>query len=182
MSEFTVLQRLQHSLVLQDVYIRHADAKIIGTFDPKTSDASDFNIQLRVAVESAEHHSDRQDLVRYTIGTGLRFIHKSADESADQAVVAEIVAAFIVEYKARDASAVNKDALKVFEENAIHHAWPYWREFIHTSSGRLRLPAVILPMRQPLKKPPAESATLPSPQADPAIATAPSKTGEPRNS
>lgn len=147
MSELTVLQRLQHSLVLQDVYIRHADAKIIGTFDPKTSNASDFNIQLRVAVESAEHHSDRQTSFATRLERGCGSFIRVPMRARDQAVVAEIVAAFIVEYQARDASAVNKDSLKVFEENAIHHAWPYWRELIHASSGRLRLPAVILPGR-----------------------------------
>src|SRR5687768_14841360 len=139
--EQTLLRQLQHSLVLQDVYVRKADAKIIGEFDPKAEPATDCSIQLRFSVESAEHKVAPTDepspsIVRYSVDTGLRFVQKCADQANEPTVIAEITAVFVVDYLVRDASVITEASLKAFEENALHHAWPYWREFIHTSSGR----------------------------------------------
>lgn len=158
------LRRLQQSLILQDVYVRTANATILGEFDPKDHSDLSFSIQLRFAVESSQHKPNRDDetlpgLVRYFIDTGLRFVPEDASES-DPAPIAEITAVFVVDYEARDPSAVTPVSLETFHQNAMHHVWPFWREFIHTSSGRLRLPSVILPIKQPLKRPENQAAQL----------------------
>lgn len=157
------LRRLQQSLALQDIYIRSANATTVGAFDPKEHDEAEFGVQLKFSVASSEYKPNKDDktkpgLVRYLIGTGLRFTREEGsdsreDDSESKTVpVAEITATFVVDYLARDPSAVTKESLEAFNQNALHHVWPYWREFIHTSSGRLRLPSVILPIRQPLKR------------------------------
>lgn len=161
------LRRLQQSIVLQDVYVREANASILGTFDPKAHDDLNFGIQLRFSVESAKLTADTQDgvgIVRYLIDTGLRFVLAAEDnEDAESTPIAEITAVFVADYEARDASVVTDESLEAFNQNALHHIWPYWREFIHTSSGRLRLPSVILPIRQPLKRPEGWEARVATP-------------------
>lgn len=153
------LRRLQQSLVLQDVYVREANAAILGDFDPKVHDELNFGIQLRFSVASFEFKpappgEEGGGVVRYLIETGLRFVQNSDQGGdAEPIPIAEITATFVVDYEARDISAVTDEALEAFNQNAQHHVWPFWREFIHTSSGRLRLPSLILPIRQPLKRP-----------------------------
>jgi hypothetical protein len=170
------LRRLLQSIVLQDVYVREATAAITGAFDPKTHDELNFGIQLRFSVESVEFKPNRDDeagpgLVRYLIDTGLRFVQNNdAPGVTEPTPIAEITATFVADYEARDASAVTDESLEAFNQNALHHVWPFWREFIHTSSGRLRLPSVILPIRQPLKRPEGWQAQVAAPSITQSLA------------
>jgi hypothetical protein len=170
------LRRLQQSIVLQDVYVREANATILGAFDPKADDELNFGIQLRFSVESVEFkpspsNEDRVGVVRYLIDTGLRFVQNSDQGGdADPVPIAEITAIFVADYEARDGSVVTDESLEAFNQNALHHVWPFWREFIHTSSGRLRLPSVILPIRQPLKRPEGWQAQVATPSVTQSVA------------
>lgn len=170
------LRRLQQSLVLQDVYVREANAAILGDFDPKVHDELNFGIQLHFSVKSVEFKPSAPDehgvgVVRYLIDTGLRFVQNSDQgDDAEPVPIAEITATFVGDYEARDTSAVTDEALEAFHQNALHHVWPFWREFIHTSSGRLRLPSVILPIRQPLKRPEGWQAQVATPSITQSVA------------
>jgi len=41
---------------------------------------------------------------------------------------------------------LDDEALSAFSNNAIYHAWPYWREHHHNMAGRLGLPVMQLPV------------------------------------
>lgn len=157
------LLEAQQMLAIEDVYVQQAEARAGQAYEPLTPPAS-FVVQLRVTprqqVHSIQYEADGQPRVsiRYTVDTGLRLLMPDTDASKEEIplekIVAEISAAFVVRYNLIDpTSKVSEEQLLAFSENALFHMWPYWREFLQATASRLRLPAIILPMKAPRQNP-----------------------------
>lgn len=157
MSDLSPLQRMQKAVILRDVFVRHAEAHVQDDFDPKyTKEKLGLRIKF-AAREEVEHleltdDSDpngKHDLIRYSIETGVRFVALGEDEPAEPPVRAEVTATFVAEYVIKDRGLFDDEGIAAFAHNAAYHVWPYWRELIHSTTNRLRLPAAVLPMFQP---------------------------------
>jgi hypothetical protein len=151
------LKRVQRALSIQDVYICEAHAWADRAYDPTVPLLQPIALQIKVEqsgtvqVLQAEHDGKPAHLVRFLIGTGLRLLKQSADpNSADVKVedlLGEVTATFVLRYEWQSDEPPTQELLAVFSDNAVHHMWPYWREFLQASTARLRLPPVVLPMR-----------------------------------
>lgn len=152
-----LLKKAQELLALQDIYIREAHAFSTPDFDP-TLNLGNITIQFRLQpAEDIEHCELGNDqtvvkVIRYPIHAGLRLIKpgvEPSDSITREQLTAEISAVFVVKYSLSNPNEPpTGDMLSVFTENAIHHMWPYWREFLQATSARLRLPTIVLPMRR----------------------------------
>lgn len=70
-----------------------------------------------------------------------------------------LTAGFQLIYAIEDPQSVQEENLRAFGEiNAVHTAWPYFREFVHNISGRMGL----MPMTVPLLKVGRASSTKPT--------------------
>jgi len=150
------LRLAQQILAIQDVYACEVNARADRAFDPAApfgDVAAQFRIDPEVNVETAETDSASQVrfLVRYFIGTGMRLLKPGVvpdrSDIQQEEVLAEISATFVVRYASLSADKPTDSMLKAFFDNAVHHMWPYWREFLQSATARFRLPAVVLPMR-----------------------------------
>jgi hypothetical protein len=157
MSELSPLQRMQKAVILRDVFVRRAQAYVQDDFDPKYTEEK-LGLQIKfTASEEVERFeltddsdpNEKHDLIRYSIETGVRFVAVGEGEPADPPVRAEVTATFIAEYVIADRELFDDEGIAAFARNAAYHVWPYWRELIHSTSNRLRLPAAVLPMFQP---------------------------------
>lgn len=93
-------------------------------------------------LSAAEAGAARLLQVRVSLGT--RVVHRTDGDEADT-VLFEIEADYLVEYSMDDD--LPDDALKAFAEfNAIHNAWPFWREHVFSIVGRGRLPRLEVPL------------------------------------
>jgi hypothetical protein len=172
--EKELLQQAQKALAIQDVYFERATAEILGDFDPAAEDQP-LSVQFRsrvidtrrIELDSAEGHDH---LVRIVADCAMRLIAPPADEpdqGADEKalVTARLVAEYLVVDVLSDA------ALREFaEHNGTFHAWPFWREYVHTACARLRIPVVPVPMytlpRRPRPSAPKTSGSAQPPNAD----------------
>jgi hypothetical protein len=85
--------------------------------------------------------------IQYFVGTFVSVIAGPAPEgepSEDQ-LVATVAATFLVRYLSD--MQPTEQMLQAFNDNAIHHAWPYWREYVESITTRLRVPTVVIPLR-----------------------------------
>ncbi len=58
-----------------------------------------------------------------------------------------IAAKFALNYTASSLDGVSDESLDAFGKvNGIHNVWPYWREYVQSTVGRLGLPPLILPI------------------------------------
>jgi hypothetical protein len=58
-----------------------------------------------------------------------------------------IRAAFELRYRLPEGQTATMEELEAFAEvNGVFNAWPYWREFVQSTSVRMDLPPVVLPL------------------------------------
>lgn len=158
--EETDLQRAQKALAIHDVYVCEASAWADRAYDPTIPIPQPIGIQFRVGQEGEAQVStgdvdvggQASHFVRYFVATGLRVLRAGVDPSNPeikrQDLLSEVTAIFVLRYAWLDkGTAPMTNLLAAFSDNAVHHMWPYWREFLQASTGRLRLPPIMLPMR-----------------------------------
>jgi hypothetical protein len=83
--------------------------------------------------------------VQYFVGTSVRVFAGHDGENNEDKLVATIAATFVVRYVSE--SAPSEELIAAFNDHAIHHAWPYWREYVESTTTRIRVPTVVLPLR-----------------------------------
>jgi preprotein translocase subunit SecB len=159
------LRQAQQMLAIQDVYVRSAQAFSAPDFDPGLV-LQNLQVQFRINANSnaetieADSPNGPVKFIRYLVDTGLRILKpdrefKNPEVVAQEDLLAEITGVFVVKYVVSKNGDISDEHISVFSDNAVHHMWPYWREFIQATTARLRLPAVVLPMRS--TQPPSEN-------------------------
>ena len=72
-----------------------------------------------------------------------------SDEDIEKAIAAQITADITVDYVINTASFPDQENLNRWAgSNVLLHAWPYWREFCHSTMLRMNLPVTIIPLVQ----------------------------------
>ena len=156
-----LLLEAQKALHIRSVYLRSSSFELKEDFFP---DAERLEREIRVASVAPRtllHYSltseeDGKSAVEYRVlfGANLFPVSVSDDEAADPANatkrLASIVATFAAFYDVK--SPITDDHIKAFGiKNAPFHIWPYWREFVHSTFGRMALAGIVLPMMHRLK-------------------------------
>lgn len=167
----SVAAALMNALAIDDIYVRDAHVYTEHAFDPATP-IEDLPIQFRINVqEQAEGiecgpTDDRQKCLRYFVDTGLRVLKPGTEQQeaiADESILAAITAQFVVKYRLMEERVLSESDVQAFTKHAVHHMWPYWREFLQATSARLRLPPIMLPMKPPIPRPePAPNSATPA--------------------
>jgi hypothetical protein len=165
------LQKAQKAFAIQDVYLCDATVWASRRLDPAIpipSSNAQFKISPNndvVMEEVQTEPSGIRFIVRYFVGTGLRILNAGADlqnpNLTRDDLMADIEATFVVRYAGVSQEQPSQEMLTAFNDNAVHHMWPYWREFLQATTMRLRVPPIVLPMRvvapPPPPTPPAET-------------------------
>jgi hypothetical protein len=62
-----------------------------------------------------------------------------------------ITASFVLTYALKSFDGIEDRNIEAFAQiNAIHNAWPYWREFVQSTTARMGIPTVIVPVHRVL--------------------------------
>lgn len=161
------LKLAQKALKLKDIYVRETNSNLSESFFPSLSgDENEIRFQTRigtqrhVAFEAKVNEKEAAGqvpsrFVDYRVLVGARFLDSSvSDEDMENEdlptdkVLGEITALYSVLYEL--VSEINEEALIEFgNRNAPFHLWPFWREFLQSSSGKMHLPPVVLPLFMP---------------------------------
>lgn len=82
-------------------------------------------------------------IVQFIVHLGTRVVSDVPNGEPD--VYFRIEAKFLVEYEMT--SAIDEDAIKAFADfNAVHNAWPFWRQHVYDIVQRSRLPHLDIPL------------------------------------
>lgn len=146
-----LLQQAIDSLSISDVYLAASRAEHAESFYPKARDAFDgLKVQtMHIARRSEIVETDQSDqyLLRIMLGFGVRWVDEETEDAEEPLVRALIEADYVAEYVMSDLLA--QEAVDAFAlQNASYHVWPYWREYLASQCERLRMPKVMLPIRQ----------------------------------
>lgn len=94
-------------------------------------------------VGDVELNGESHKILQITVRLGTRIVNDVTD--ADAAVYFLIEADFLVEYEVMNA--LEDSAIAAFANyNAVHNAWPFWRQHVFDIVSRARLPHLEIPL------------------------------------
>lgn len=151
---------------LRSVYLRSGQQSISESFDPLLPDQQligKFRVaEQRFTCQEATAVIPGAETIRscvFVTRFEFRYLSPSATESLqteneteneaedESHVIAEISANIAVDYLINTPEMpVPADLEKWGANNALLHAWPYWREFCHSTMLRMNLPVTMMPM------------------------------------
>jgi preprotein translocase subunit SecB len=71
----------------------------------------------------------------------------AASESQDSKVFFQIAARFRIKYSLSILGGIEQRNLDAFAMyNGLYNVWPYWREFVQSTSARMGMPPIVLPV------------------------------------
>lgn len=156
-------ERAVSTLEIEDVLIVSADLKLDREFNQ--TGQGEFGSVHRIGVDSSVFFQKRVPLanpdapifiIRYFVKGDVEIAKPGVAVSGDSFPEADRLAllsfVFAVDYRCLEGAQPDHDAVSAFAQNAVFHAWPYWRESVHAATARMRLPTVTVPMfRRPSK-------------------------------
>ena len=145
------------ALEIVDVFIVDLNCRVVRDLNSQAQ-LPIINSQYSFQIEPAgmiQHRTvtdtqERIHIFRYFIKAGLRVLKPEAStekptlENTD--LLSEIYATLAVDYSCPGDFDKDAEAVAAFTANAQFHAWPYWREIVHSHLSLMRLPRVTLPM------------------------------------
>lgn len=117
---------------------------------------SELVSQHRLAVEAIETKPVSKEFWA-AIDIGQRFVR--LDKKREVEIVAiEISAKYNLAYRLRSRRGITKKQVRDFcSINAVHTVWPFWREFVHSTAGRMGYLELLIPLRPPIRPPVREA-------------------------
>lgn len=157
-------ERAVAALEVSDIFIVSSQCKVQRDFNP-TGVLEPVSYQSRISPEekgffqtrTVEGSGEQVYVVRYFIDCSFRILKPEVDATTQDLsandLLAEISATFAVDYTCAKEFMTDSEAIGAFSSNAVFHAWPYWRETIHSFTAQMRLPRVTLSMMKVGKAP-----------------------------
>lgn len=100
---------------------------------------------------NVETQVDKEEKV---VSVRPRFVVSAKYEEADDEELVRIEAQFVLRYRVPSFESLKKANIDAFGElNGLYNAWPYWREFVQSTTVRMGLPPLTVPVYRPLKAP-----------------------------
>lgn len=105
--------------------------------------------QFRCRYETGESQRDR-----LFVYVSLLFDASVAPQGPAERRVVDLSATFLATYRIEEAASFPEDALQHFADlNGTYNVWPYWRELVHTFTGRAGLSGIVVPVFKPPVRP-----------------------------
>lgn len=120
------------------------DVRLLGSNCRQTPLAlkGQLNVRLSHNVTTKANPEERQVLVFPT----FRLLATSSEATDDQIAV-QIEASFLLAYTAEDLHGLEARHFEAFGRfNGVYNAWPYWREYVQSTLGRMGLPGFTVPV------------------------------------
>jgi hypothetical protein len=105
------------------------------------------DVSLRVEYSLGAKTQANRETNKITVQTLLAVAAKSASDEDTNCVRLSIKAKFLLDYSVKSLEGITDEILDAFGKvNGIHNIWPYWREYVQTTTCRLSLPPLVLPV------------------------------------
>lgn len=90
-----------------------------------------------------EQDGQQRKILQFLVHLGTRVVKDVPDE--EPPIFFRIEATFLIEYEM--VAPLDEDAVKAFADyNAVHNAWPFWRQHVYDIVQRARLPHLDIPL------------------------------------
>ncbi len=105
--------------------------------------------QFRCRYETRKSLSDR-----LFVYVSLLFDASVPPQGSAETRVVDLSATFLATYRTDGDASFPEDSLQYFADlNGTYNVWPYWRELVHTFTGRAGLSGIVVPVFKPPVRP-----------------------------
>lgn len=151
-SEIAKLRATAKNLIPLGIYLRDSKIFVHQKFNRYTCQEKPYDIQTKgnpgVEFELLLSEDKSEGIVAFRFQAGVRLVDSSLDSSSSDFVKLEIEANYQAEYQIVDMKKFDDDGASIFlGMNVPHHVWPYWREYVQSTTVRMGIPALIIPFR-----------------------------------
>lgn len=146
-------QMALNTLSIQRILLRSSevisnDAYEIGFFEGKFENQLRTKVLKYLRLKGEADNGSTISVVRYVIEFGARTVEPQDESESSSKVDAvktifETICRFNVDFSASEE--LSDESLSSFAKNAVHNAWPYWREYIQSTCARAGLPNIEVP-------------------------------------
>lgn len=110
-----------------------------------------LSAKLTMGVVNVETQVDKDNKV---VCVRPHFVVSAKYDDANDDELLRIEAQFVLRYRVPSLDGLRKANIDAFGEmNGLYNAWPYWREFVQSTTVRMGLPPLTIPVYRPLKAP-----------------------------
>ena len=132
--------KLRNILLFESNFKRFAELDLQDTLGLLNK----FTVRLEIGEATVEDQLIR--VFRVYVELGVRIVKQPSQEGQEPDPVFQIEATFQIDYELT--GDVEENALKEFAEyNAVHNAWPFWRQFVFSTANQAGLPCPDVPLR-----------------------------------
>ncbi|MBU1664877.1 MAG: hypothetical protein KKG92_05695 [Gammaproteobacteria bacterium] len=148
----------EHPYALRAIYLKESRTRLGPGFDP-TVGGNELIGEFRVlggeaecrTLDSLTPDGTKETLRTCVFTTQYEFRYlwagKIDPETQKPVVAAEITAYITTDYLCNTPDfPLEADLHRWGQSNVLLHAWPYWREFCHTTLARMHLPVTLMPL------------------------------------
>lgn len=140
-TELTRVAKIAQLVTLESVHCREVAAK-------RSMEVADLPSELSCG--GSHEATGMRDLAAGQIVVIARFAFTASRVSGDDASgVAEVTATLSLRYSVPSEAlkGIEPEEAQAFAEtNGVYNAWPYWRELLQNTAGRLGIPGIVAPV------------------------------------
>jgi hypothetical protein len=131
-ANFTTVENVAEMVIDQEDHTIQTRRWVFHSFVDRVTDSGSIN------------------LLQVSVNLGLRLV-ESLDSSSetseeDEKIVYTIEVALITEFELMDTSFSEEDVEQFAERNAVHVAWPFWRQHVFSTLQSASLPVLQIPL------------------------------------
>lgn len=132
-------------LKLRNIVLFEGSLKRFGEISELEELAQQNKLTVRGSTGEAQEGDRIFSMFRVLVDFGARIV-EPVEPKQDAPPLFQIEATFQVDYELT--GKVDEDALQEFARfNAVHNAWPFWRQFVFSTANQAGLPCPEVPLR-----------------------------------
>ena len=132
--------RVSERVQIQGVLVSRFEAKRAPGTD--TGD-DDFKVEITVPELGVSKDPEKE---MFWVFLTFQLLGTGKSETGDEADLS-IKASFVISYSLNSFDDLSEENFRAFSQlNGIFNAWPYWREFVQSTTARMGLDQVVVPV------------------------------------
>ncbi|MFO1431463.1 MAG: hypothetical protein U1F76_15185 [Candidatus Competibacteraceae bacterium] len=150
MDKELIAQAAQH-LKLRSIVLFECSLQRFGELGEQRTLGQQNKLSVRCTVGEASEEDRHFHLFRVLVELGVRAVELIEQDGQEAPPLFQIEATFQIDYELT--SEVEQIALQEFGRyNAVHNAWPFWRQFVFSTANQAGLPCPEIPLRTDLQQ------------------------------
>jgi hypothetical protein len=143
-----LIAQASEKIELLDIILYESNFKRFAEFHNQLTLGQQNKLSVKAETGEAIYNENNSiNIFRVFVELGLR-INDLSNQEAKPELLYQVEATFRVDYELK--SDVNEEALKEFAPfNAVHNVWPFWRQFVFSTTNQAHLPCPEIPLRKP---------------------------------